>query len=44
MREPPEDVAVRDEDIRIAQELFLDCGIQIMQALLCYSLAGGFAR
>lgn len=41
---PPEDIMVKQEQVQLATELFLDNCIQIMQALLYYSLAGGFAR
>ncbi|KAI9061616.1 hypothetical protein FKP32DRAFT_1575763 [Trametes sanguinea] len=41
--EPPEAVRASKEEVIIAQEFFLDNSIQIMQALLHYSLAGGFA-
>jgi len=34
---------VTSRDVRLAQELFLDNSIEIVQALLHYSLAGGFA-
>ncbi|OCH86022.1 hypothetical protein OBBRIDRAFT_762060 [Obba rivulosa] len=42
-RVPPPDIEVRPEDVELARELFLDNAVQIMQALLHYSLAGGFA-
>lgn len=41
---PPEDIAVTDEEVAVAQAFFVDHAIQIMQALLNYSLAAGFAR
>ncbi|KAL7283948.1 hypothetical protein ACG7TL_001220 [Trametes sanguinea] len=41
--EPPEILRVSEEEVTVAQEFFLDNSIQIMQALLHYSLAGGFA-
>lgn len=41
---PPSDIQASEEDIAIAQLFFIDHSIQIMQALLYYSLAGGFAR
>ncbi|KAI0690992.1 hypothetical protein C8T65DRAFT_711558 [Cerioporus squamosus] len=41
---PPPGLLATEEEIRIAQELFVDDSIQIMQALLHYSLAGGLAR
>ncbi|OSD02630.1 hypothetical protein PYCCODRAFT_328980 [Trametes coccinea BRFM310] len=41
--EPPETLRVSEEEVTVAQEFFLDNSIQIMQALLHYSLAGGFA-
>ena len=43
-RVPPPELKATPEDIRRARELFLDNVMQIMQALLHYSLAGGFAR
>lgn len=41
---PPAEIAITEDQVHIAQNFFLDHGIQIMQALLHYSLAGGFAR
>lgn len=43
-RAPPPGLCVDPRDIPIAQAFFLDYAIQIMQALLHYSLAAGFAR
>lgn len=43
-RAPPAGILASDEEIALAQEFFLDNAIQIMQALLHYSLAGGFSR
>ncbi|KZT01853.1 uncharacterized protein LAESUDRAFT_730745 [Laetiporus sulphureus 93-53] len=40
---PPPAVRVNERDVRLAQQLFLDNSIEIVQALLHYSLAGGFA-
>ncbi|KAI0646650.1 hypothetical protein C8Q79DRAFT_682979 [Trametes meyenii] len=40
---PPAGIRASEEDIVLAQTFFLDNSIQIMQALLHYSLAGGFA-
>ncbi|KAI0674649.1 hypothetical protein C8Q78DRAFT_967687 [Trametes maxima] len=40
---PPAGIRVTEEDVLIAQNFFPDNSIQIMQALLHYSLAGGFA-
>ncbi|KAI0824901.1 hypothetical protein BC628DRAFT_1376486 [Trametes gibbosa] len=40
---PPAGILASDEEVALAQEFFLDNSIQIMQALLHYSLAGGFA-
>lgn len=41
---PPTDIQASEQDIAIAQLFFIDHSIQIMQAFLYYSLAGGFAR
>ncbi len=41
---PPAGLLATEEEVRVAQELFVDDSIQIMQALLHYSLAGGLAR
>ena len=41
---PPGIIQVSEEDVEIGQAFFLDYAIQIMQALLHYSLAAGFAR
>ena len=43
-RGPPPGLLASEEEIALAQDFFLDNSIQIMQALLHYSLAGGFAR
>ena len=43
-REPPPGLLASEEEVVVAQDFFLDNSIQIMQALLHYSLAGGFAR
>ena len=43
-RAPPSGIVATEDEIIIAQELFLDDSVQIMQALLHYSLAGGLAR
>ncbi|KAI0336605.1 hypothetical protein GY45DRAFT_1349875 [Cubamyces sp. BRFM 1775] len=43
-QEPPPGLLASEEEVVLAQEFFLDNSIQIMQALLHYSLAGGFAR
>ncbi|KAL1941846.1 hypothetical protein VTO73DRAFT_6846 [Trametes versicolor] len=40
---PPAGILASKEEIVLAQNFFLDNSIQIMQALLHYSLAGGFA-
>ncbi|OJT08286.1 hypothetical protein TRAPUB_825 [Trametes pubescens] len=40
---PPAGILASEEEIVLAQNFFLDNSIQIMQALLHYSLAGGFA-
>ncbi|KAH9887311.1 hypothetical protein C8Q73DRAFT_260350 [Cubamyces lactineus] len=42
-REPPPGLLASEEEVVVAQDFFLDNSIQIMQALLHYSLAGGFA-
>ncbi|KAJ8468478.1 hypothetical protein ONZ51_g9608 [Trametes cubensis] len=42
-QEPPPGLLASEEEIALAQDFFLDNSIQIMQALLHYSLAGGFA-
>lgn len=44
LESPPPDILVSDIDVVEAQSFFLDYAIQIMQALLHYSLAAGFAR
>ena len=41
---PPAGLRATEQEVVAAQELFLDDSIQIMQALLHYSLAGGLAR
>ncbi|RPD55549.1 hypothetical protein L226DRAFT_511620 [Lentinus tigrinus ALCF2SS1-7] len=43
VHQTPPDLSATEEEVRIAQELFADDSIQIMQALLHYSLAGGLA-
>ncbi|TFY82912.1 hypothetical protein EWM64_g1096 [Hericium alpestre] len=40
---PPEEFRISEYEYRIATEFFLDHAIQIVQSLLYYSLAGGFA-
>ncbi|RDX46191.1 hypothetical protein OH76DRAFT_902101 [Lentinus brumalis] len=40
---PPAGLLATEEEVYVAQELFVDDSIQIMQALLHYSLAGGLA-
>lgn len=40
---PPSDVKVHPDDVVLAQQVFLDNSIEIVQALLHFSLAGGFA-
>ncbi|KAH9930497.1 uncharacterized protein BXZ73DRAFT_90308 [Epithele typhae] len=40
---PPVGLVASEDEIETAQELFLDDSVQIMQALLHYSLAGGLA-
>lgn len=44
LQEPPSGLVATEREVIIAQELFLDDSVQIMQALLHYSLAGGLAR
>lgn len=44
LESPPPEILVSDIDVAEAQSFFLDYAIQIMQALLHYSLAAGFAR
>jgi hypothetical protein len=41
---PPDSIRVDERGLQLGRELFLDNAIQISQALLYYSLAGGFAR
>jgi hypothetical protein len=41
---PPDIIKASVEQINLARTVFLDHAVQIMQALLYYSLAGGFAR
>lgn len=41
---PPPGLLATEEEVRVAQEFFVDDSIQIIQALLHYSLAGGLAR
>lgn len=41
---PPCGIQVSEEEVELGQAFFLDYAIQIMQALLHYSLAAGFAR
>lgn len=43
-KRPPANIQVSNEELHISQAFFLDNSIQILQALLYYSLAGGFAR
>ncbi|EKM56380.1 uncharacterized protein PHACADRAFT_92488 [Phanerochaete carnosa HHB-10118-sp] len=40
---PPTGIRVNTKDVLLARTFFLDYSVQIMQALLHYSLAGGFA-
>ncbi|KAI0747158.1 hypothetical protein C8Q80DRAFT_1220314 [Daedaleopsis nitida] len=44
LQTPPAGLSATEEEVIIAQELFIDDSVQIMQALLHYSLAGGLAR
>jgi len=41
---PPPGIRAADEQAEAGRAFFLDYSIQILQALLYYSLAGGFAR
>ena len=43
-RPPPSNLQATEDEIETAQAFFLDYAIQIMQALLHYSLAAGFSR
>ena len=43
-RTPPLGIKVTERELKIAQDFFVDHSVQIMQALLHYSLAAGFAR
>ncbi|KAE9411172.1 hypothetical protein BT96DRAFT_803810 [Gymnopus androsaceus JB14] len=40
---PPDNIRATEKQIELAQSFFIDHSAQIMQALLYYSLAGGFA-
>ena len=44
LRRPPPGLAVSEEEACLARQLFIDDSIQIMQAMLYFSLAGGLAR
>lgn len=41
---PPPGLAVSEEEAGLARQLFIDDSIQIVQAMLYFSLAGGLAR
>jgi len=41
---PPEDIAAGPREIKEAQAFFLEHSVAILQSLLYFSLAGGFAR
>ena len=41
---PPVDIRINEQEAELARNFFLDHAVQIMQALLHYSLAAGFAR
>lgn len=43
-QDPPPGLGVTAEQVALAREFFLDNSLQIVQALLHFSLAGGFAR
>ena len=43
-RRPPEDIAASPRQIQEARAFFLDHSIAIIQCLMSFSLAGGFAR
>ena len=44
LQEPPAGLRATEQEVVAAQELFLDDSIQIIQALLHYSLAAGLSR
>ena len=44
LRSPPSALSATAEEVDLARQLFIDDSVQIMQALLHYSLAGGLAR
>lgn len=43
-RSPPDDIAASPSELREAQAFFLQHSVAIMQCLMHFSLAGGFAR
>ncbi|KAM5541811.1 hypothetical protein V8D89_004540 [Ganoderma adspersum] len=43
LRKPPPGLAVSEEEVGLARQLFIDDSVQIMQAMLYFSLAGGLA-
>ncbi|KAI1789447.1 hypothetical protein LXA43DRAFT_974282 [Ganoderma leucocontextum] len=43
-RRPPPGIAATEEEVTLARQLFIDDSVQIMQAMLYFSLAGGLAR
>lgn len=44
LRGPPPGLAATEEEVVLARQLFIDDSVQIMQAMLYFSLAGGLAR
>ena len=44
LRRPPPSLAATEEEVVLARQLFIDDSVQIMQAMLYFSLAGGLAR
>ncbi|PIL27853.1 hypothetical protein GSI_11007 [Ganoderma sinense ZZ0214-1] len=43
LRRPPPGLAATEEEVGLARQLFIDDSVQIVQALLYFSLAGGLA-
>ncbi|TBU29454.1 hypothetical protein BD311DRAFT_720643 [Dichomitus squalens] len=44
LHNPPEGLSATDDEVAVARQFFIDDSVQIIQALLHYSLAGGLAR
>ncbi len=44
LRRPPPGIAATEQEVGLARQLFIDDSVQIMQAMLYFSLAGGLAR